>query len=87
MTSLQTRISKSPELKAGWHAISHELTEWIKDLATSDQYVAEKTDAECGQQTRIIADLRRRIEQTTAESPLPKKPQIRKLNPLPQPER
>jgi len=87
MTTLQTRISKSPELKAGWHVISHELTEWLKDLATSTEYTAEKSDAEIGQSTRIIADLRRRIEATTAESPLPKKTQIRKLNPLPQPPR
>jgi len=87
MTTLQSRIARSEELKKSWPVISHELTEWLKDLATSDQYVAEKSDAEVGQQSRIIADLRRRIESTAAESPAPQKPKIRKLNPLPQPER
>ncbi len=88
MTSLHTRISKSPELKAGWHVISHELTEYLKDLATSIEYTTEKTDAEVGQSTRIIADLRHRIEKTTDEdSPLQKKRKMHRVSPLPQPER
>jgi len=88
MTSLHTRISKSPELKAGWHAISHELTEWLKDLATSVEYTADKPDSEIGQQSRIIADLRHRIEKTTDEDSPPRKNyKMHRVSPLPQPER
>lgn len=87
MTSLHSRIAKSPELKAGWLVISHELTEWLKDLATSVEYTSEKTNEELGLSTKIIADLRNRIEKASTDAPVQKKTPIRKLNPLPQPER
>jgi hypothetical protein len=84
VNSLHLRISKSPELKAGWNTISRELTEWLKDLATSVEYTANKPDAEIGLSTRIIADLRRRIEGAIPEATIPAATKIVKLNPLPQ---
>jgi len=63
------------------------LTEWLKDLATSVEYTAEKTNEEIGQSARIIADLRLRIEKSITETAPPKTAKIHRLGKLPVTER
>jgi hypothetical protein len=81
MASLQARIEKSEDLKNAWPRLSVELTEWLKDLATSVPYTIGKSDQEVGITIKIIADLRSRIEQSTS-APEPAKPKIRRLSPI-----